>query len=152
VLDEREVEVNSIYNQLDADKQEMASLKEEYESRLSAIENESREKIQTAIKEAQSTRDQIVSDANNRARDIVSKAEQDAERERSEGLFLMRQQIVDLAMGATQKVLGESLTDDKQKQLIDDFVGSGLGTPVSASPSDAPKKASRSRKSAEKDA
>jgi F-type H+-transporting ATPase subunit b len=127
VISERQDDVNKTYDQLDADRAEMGRLKSDYETRLDAVEAEGREKIQTAVKEAQATRDQIVTDANTRAKDIVSKAEQEAERERREGLFLMRQQIVDLAMGATGKVLGESLDTKKQSQLIDDFISGGLG-------------------------
>jgi F-type H+-transporting ATPase subunit b len=127
VLDERAGDINATYDKLDEDRAEMNNLKTDYEARLDSVEAEGREKIQTAVKEAQATRDTIVTDANNRAKDIVSKAEQEAERERREGLFLMRQQIVDLAMGATGKVLGESLDTKKQSQLIDDFISNGLG-------------------------
>jgi F-type H+-transporting ATPase subunit b len=134
VLDERAGDISKTYDQLDADRAEMSRLKSDYEARLDAVEAEGREKIQTAVKEAQVTRDQIVSDANTRARDLVSKAEQEADRERREGLFLMRQQIVDLAMGATHKVLGESLDKTKQAELIDSFIASGLGdAPVAES-------------------
>jgi F-type H+-transporting ATPase subunit b len=147
LLDERSGDINKTYDQLDADRAEMSRLKTDYESRLDAVEAEGREKIQTAVKEAQATRDQIVTDANGRAREIVTKAEQEAERERREGLFLMRQQIVDLAMGATNKVLGESLDNNKHTQLIDDFIGSGLGdAPAEAPAIEAAPKAKKTTK------
>jgi F-type H+-transporting ATPase subunit b len=152
LLDERAGDINSTYDKLDADRAEMNSLKTDYEARLDAVEVEGREKIQTAVKEAQATRDQIVTDANTRAKDIVGKAEQEAERERREGIFLMRQQIVDLAMGATGKVLG-SVDNTKHTQLIDDFISGGLGeAPKSLTQLqeavDAPTKATKATKTA----
>ena len=146
LLDERAGDISKTYDQLDADRSEMSRLKLDYESRLDAVEAEGREKVQAAIKEAQVTRDQIMADAAAKARDLMSKAEIETERERREGLFLMRQQIVDLAMGATYKVLGESLDKAKQSQLIDDFIAGGLGDAPESATVAKPKKATKTAK------
>ena len=126
VLDEREGDISSTYDKLDADQKQMEALKAEYESRLEQIEAEAREKIQAAIKEAEAARDKIIADANVRAKELVTKAESEAEREREQAMITFRQQIVDLALGATNKVIGESLDVAKQKSLIDDFIATGV--------------------------
>jgi F-type H+-transporting ATPase subunit b len=126
VLDEREGEIAGTYDKLDADQKQMEALKSEYEGRLEQIEAEAREKIQSAIKEAEAARDKIIADANVRAKDLVVKAEAEAEREREQAMITLRQQIVELAMGATHKVVGESLDGAKQKSLIDDFIATSV--------------------------
>jgi F-type H+-transporting ATPase subunit b len=126
VLDEREGDISSTYDKLDADQKQMEALKAEYESRLEQIEAEAREKIQAAIKEAEAARDKIIADANTKAKELVVKAESEAEREREQAMITFRQQVVDLALGATQKVIGESLDAAKQKSLIDDFIATGV--------------------------
>ncbi|MCX6368683.1 MAG: F0F1 ATP synthase subunit B [Armatimonadetes bacterium] len=126
LLTSRETEIASTYDRLDADQREMQRLKSDYESRLESIESEAREKISSAIKEAQATRDKIVSDATAQAREIVSKAEADAEREREQAMITLRQQIVDLALGATTKVVGESLDADRHGKLIDEYIAKGV--------------------------
>ena len=126
VLDDREGDISSTYDKLDADQKQMEALKAEYESRLEQIEAEAREKIQAAIKEAEAARDKIISDANVKAKELVVKAESEAEREREQAMITFRQQVVDLALGATQKVIGESLDAAKQKSLIDDFIATGV--------------------------
>ncbi len=126
VLDEREGEIAGTYDKLDADQKQMEALKSEYEGRLEQIEAEAREKIQSAIKEAEAARDKIIADANVRAKDLVVKAESEAEREREQAMITLRQQIVELAMGATHKVVGESLDGAKQKSLIDDFIATSV--------------------------
>jgi F-type H+-transporting ATPase subunit b len=131
VLDEREGEISGTYDKLDADQKQMEALKSEYEGRLEQIEAEAREKIQSAIKEAEAARDKIIADANVRAKDLVVKAESEAEREREQAMITLRQQIVELAMGATYKVVGESLDGAKQKSLIDDFIATSV-TPAGA--------------------
>ena len=126
VIEERSGEINAGYDKLDATQREMETLKADYEARLSAIESEARERIQTAIKEAQDSRDRILTEANSRSREIITRAEQEAEREREQALITLRLQIVDLALGATHKVIGDNLDTTRQKQLIDEFIAGGL--------------------------
>jgi F-type H+-transporting ATPase subunit b len=130
VLSERESDVNGTYDRLDADQREMKALKEDYEARLAAIEAEAREKIQSAIKEAQAARDQIVAEANTRSREIITRAESEAAREREQAMIEMRQQIVELALGATQKLIGDGLDASRQKKLVDEFIAGGLNPAV----------------------
>ena len=126
VISEREQEVTGTYDRLDADQREMQRLKSDYETRLAQIEQEAREKTATMVKEAQTTAEKIVSDASRRASEIVTKAEADAEREREQAMITLRQQIVDLALGATTKVVGESLDAGRHKRLIDEFIATGV--------------------------
>ena len=123
-LEDRQGEVEATYNQIEASKREMETLRSDYEGRIAGIEAEAREKIQGAVKEAQATRDQIVSEAQLRSRELVTRAEAEAEREREQAMITMRQQIVDLALGAATKVIGENLTDDRNKRLVDDYIAS----------------------------
>ena len=126
VISEREGEITGTYDRLDADQREMQRLKSDYETRLGEIESEAREKTATMVKEAQATAEKIVSDANRRAGEIVTKAEADAEREKEQAMITLRQQIVDIAIGTTTKVVGESLDAGRHKTLIDEFIAKGV--------------------------
>lgn len=141
VIDEREKEINATYDKLDADQREMKELKSEYETRLTAIEAEARERIQTAIREAQAARDQIVSDANTRSREIITRAEQEANREKEQAMITLRQQIVDMALGAATKVIGEGLDTSRQKKLIDDFIATGVAPTATSTTAETPAQA-----------
>jgi F-type H+-transporting ATPase subunit b len=122
VLTERGQDIATTYDKMDADTKEMKRLKSDYETRLASIEAEAREKINSAVLEAQTLRDQIISKANEQSREIVTRAEAEAEREREQAMITLRQQIVDLAMGATHKVIGDTLDQTKQRSLIDEFI------------------------------
>jgi hypothetical protein len=54
VVTERGSDINDQYGRLESAQREMETLKADYEARLAAVEAEAREKIQSAIKEAQS--------------------------------------------------------------------------------------------------
>jgi F-type H+-transporting ATPase subunit b len=135
VVEERQQDVRITYDKLEAEQRQMQELKTEYEQRLAAIEAEAREKIQSAIKEAQTMRDQIVSEANTRAREMVTRAELEVEREKQQAMVAIREQVVDLALGATTKIIGEGLDEARQRKLISEFITAqgGSATPVSVS-------------------
>lgn len=125
VLAEREGDIQKTYGQLDEDRAQMETLKNEYSQRLTNIEAEAREKIQGAIKEAQTTRDQIIGEANARAADVTSKAEKDVIYERERAMATLREEVVDLAIGATGKIIGDGLDENRQRKLINEFINAG---------------------------
>ncbi len=125
VLTERQADISATYDKLDADKRQMEALRDDYEKRLAGIEAEAREKIQSAIREAQAARDQIITEATGRSRELVSRAEYEAERERQEAMVTLKKQIVDIALGATAKIIGDGLDETRQRQLIDKFISEG---------------------------
>ncbi|GAB4457215.1 MAG: hypothetical protein OHK0029_16590 [Armatimonadaceae bacterium] len=122
VLEERQQDVRVTYDKLEAEQKQMQELKAEYEQRLASIEAEAREKIQSAIKEAQAMRDQIIGEANTRARDMVARAESEVERERQHAMVAIREEVVDLALNATEKLIGDGLDKSRQRKLISEFI------------------------------
>jgi F-type H+-transporting ATPase subunit b len=136
LLAQRQQDIAATYDQLEADRRQMEALRADYEQRLAGIEAEAREKIQGAIKDAQAARDQIVQETQVRSREMITRAEEEIQRERDQALITLRQQVVDLALGAANKVIGDSLDETRQRRLIDDFItgsvsgnGAGVYTP-----------------------
>jgi F-type H+-transporting ATPase subunit b len=77
---------------------------------------------QDAALEAEERANAIVSQANDEARGVLAAAREDAELERNRILAELRGQVVSIAMAAANKVVGESLDETKQHQLINDFL------------------------------
>lgn len=133
ILDKRRDDIQATYDQLDRDRQAMETTRQEYERRLAGIEAEARERITAAVKEAQALRDNLVGDAQRQAETIIEQGRTESARERQKAFLEMRQQIVGLALSAAGKVVGESMTGERQARLVDDFIGSvGSGAVVEA--------------------
>jgi len=127
VIEERQADVQKTYDQLDDDQRQMQTLKTEYEQRLAAVEAEGRERINSMIKEAQASRDQVLSDANGRAHELISRAELEVARDKEQAMITLRQQVAELAIGAAERVIGENLDSDRSRRLVDEFITSGGG-------------------------
>lgn len=138
LLDQRQQDIASTYDKLEADRRQMETLRADYERRLAGIEAEAREKIQGAIKEAQSSRDQILQEAGMRSKEMLTRAEEQIRREQEQAMITLRQEVVELALGATSKIIGDSLDENRQRRLIDEFIttsvsnGSGPGGSATA--------------------
>jgi F-type H+-transporting ATPase subunit b len=143
LLAERKADIDTTYDKIDADRKQMETLKSDYEQRLATIEAEAREKIQSAIKEAQSARDQILDEANTRSRDMITRAEQEVSHEREQAMISLREQVVDLALGAATRVIGDGLDENRQRRLIAEFIAGpdanfGTSTGIPTAPVAAP--------------
>jgi F-type H+-transporting ATPase subunit b len=123
-IDQRQADIKSTYDQLDQDRDAMAKSRKEYEDRLAGIEEQARERIQAAVKEAQELAAGIKADALKQGESLLEKARADAERERDRVFVEARQQIVELAISAASKVIGESLDNKRHQTLVNDFIGS----------------------------
>jgi len=118
----REQDIRTTYDAADAERAKAEQFRADYEKRLAEIEAEARARIQAAVKEAESAKDQIMSDARNRSEDILRRGQEQLDREREKTLAQLREEVVDISLGAAAKVIGESLDDQKHRALVSDFV------------------------------
>jgi F-type H+-transporting ATPase subunit b len=123
-IDQRQSDIKATYDQLDQDRDAMAKTRKDYEDRLAGIETEARDRIQAAVKEAQELALGIKSDAIKQAEALLEKARADADRERERVFAEMKTEIVDLAIGAASKIIGENLDTARHQALVSDFISS----------------------------
>ncbi|MEN6519581.1 MAG: F0F1 ATP synthase subunit B [Armatimonadota bacterium] len=124
MLDSRKQEIADTYDTAERERSNMEGLRQDYEKRLAGIEAEAKEKIQAAIKEAHGIRDEILADARTKSESILTKGEEELAREREKTVAELRADVADLVIGASSRLLEESLDDKAHRKLIDDFISS----------------------------
>lgn len=88
---------------------------------LDAARQEAAKLRQDAVAQGEETRKGIVAQAEEEARKIKADAAADAEEERNRVLADLRSQVAAIAVAAANKLIGESLDEKRQHQLIADF-------------------------------
>jgi F-type H+-transporting ATPase subunit b len=121
---DRADDIRSTYEAAESEKAAMEKLRLDYEKRLADIEAEAREKIQAAIKEAQGARDEIVSDAKEKADKLLQRGEDELAREREKTIVALRQELADLVVSASSKLVAREMNDEAHRKLIDEFISS----------------------------
>src|SRR5262249_28969159 len=109
MLEQRQENIRGNLDEAQARRDEMVRLQHEYEERLAKIEDEARDKIQAAVRDAQTARDEILARAHADAEAIVQRGNEEVTRERERAMLEMRNQIADLAVSAAGKVIKQSL-------------------------------------------
>ncbi len=121
-LNARQDKIRGDLDEAEASRNRMISLQRDYEQKLAAIEDEARDKIQVAVREAQAARDQMVARAHEDAAAIVARGHAEAEAERAKSLAESRNQIVDLATMMATQAARQNVSANGQTALIDDAI------------------------------
>lgn len=101
--------------------EKLANIEKDYQAKL----DEARAEGQKAIAEASATADKqaaaIVAKANEDVARLKAQAQEEAELERNRILADLRSQVASLAIAATNKLIGASLDEQRQRALVDEF-------------------------------
>lgn len=113
-----EQNLTSVQNALD----DAQRLRNDYVTRLQGIEVEQRQRIEAAVREADTARTEIIADAGQTAEAVRRRAEEEMARERTRQRIQLRQQIVQITLDAAEHSVRAHATDTVQRQLIQDFI------------------------------
>jgi len=122
MLDQRREKVDGDYKAAEKNLADAEELRGEFELKLTDIKVIEREKVQEAVKRGEDQADGIVSKARMQAEDSRAKAEQDIEVETQKAQLGLRDSVVNLAIGAAEKVIGEKMDTDLHRKLIQDYI------------------------------
>ena len=121
-LEARQQAIRSDYEAAEAAKVEAQSLLGDYQEQLVGAKNEAAGIVDEARTAGDQVKADILARAETEAEKIKERAQGDiaGERERISGD--LRRQVADLSIGVAEKVVGGSLDDDRQRQLVDRYI------------------------------
>ena len=122
LIDERRDKITSEFEGIEKAKQELEKLKVEYQAHLTKIEEEARVKIQQAINDGRRIASEIEEDARTHARETLEKTKEAVTLEVAKARVELKEQIVDLAIQATHKVLQQNLDEETDRRMIEAFI------------------------------
>ncbi len=97
--------------------------KAKYDAVLSDAEKVRTEAVEKAEAEAKAAAERILAEAKAQAADTVETGRKKAESERKKILDGAKEDIVDAALDATEKLLGRVVADEDNRRIIDGFFG-----------------------------
>lgn len=118
ILEARQKSIRDDLDQAESRRLEMERLQKDYETRLAQIEDEARDKIQQAIKQAEGIRDEILAKARTESEQVLAAGREEIERDRIRSMAQMRNEVADLAIHAAQSIIGKNLSSEGHDQLI----------------------------------
>ena len=121
-IQERNTHLENTFSEAENLRTEMTQLRTDYERRLNETEARARDQIQSQIKEAQNLRQQLMSEATERADEMVRRAQEEIAAERDKLIADLRTHVGDLTLAAAERVIGENMTTERNRKLVEDFI------------------------------
>ncbi|MDD6190735.1 MAG: F0F1 ATP synthase subunit B [Firmicutes bacterium] len=99
-----------------------------YSKRIANVEEEGREIIVEAKKQADIQAQRIIEEAHMKADEIIAKAEKTVELERERAMIEMRNEVASLAMMAAEQIVGRELQTVGQEAIVDEVLENARNT------------------------
>jgi F-type H+-transporting ATPase subunit b len=122
MLDERSARIKKGLEDAEQASRRAAEIEQEFEVRMSEARKEGQEIIAQATQMSEKARQEILETAREESRAQIEKAKEEIARERELAMADLRQQVADLSLSISEKVIGETLDEDRQRQLVADFL------------------------------
>lgn len=122
LLDTRKERISSEFKNIEDSKAEAAKLKSDYENRMENIDQIARTKIEEAVFEGKRIAEEIRENANTEALQIIKKTDEALKAEMARAREEFRDEIVDIALLAAEKVIEEKLTEEEDRKIAEDFL------------------------------
>ena len=122
MIDERKERIVAEFDAIQKAKEELAKLKADYERHLATIEEEARAKIQASITDGRRIAMEIEEEARAHARETLEKTKTAVAVEVAKARMELKEQVVDLAIQVTHKVLQQHLNEETDRRMIEGFI------------------------------
>lgn len=122
VLDKRKERIASELKAIEDTKSEIDNLKTDYEVKIAAIDVEAKSMIQEAKEEALKIAEAMRKKAYQDTQEIVESAKASMQYELAKAREEIKDEIIDMTIRATEQVVGEKLTEEQDRKLIEDFL------------------------------
>lgn len=122
IMDERTRAIQDDIDSAKKSKEEAEALKKEYNESISEAKEKAQEIIMKAHEDAESEKSVILKKSQEEADQLIIDASKTIENERRRVLSQAQTQIADLAIEAASKIIGENLDDEKNRRLVDKFL------------------------------
>ena len=126
ILEKRKQDIADEFKRIDDDTQAVASLKTEYEGKLSNINAEADQILTHARKRAIEREDEIVKEAKEEAHRLIKRAHLEIEREKEQMQDEVRREIIEVATVMASKFVAATINEELKSQLVEETL-SGMG-------------------------
>lgn len=122
IISQREENISNQLDEADDELQKARMLIIENERILSHAKEEGKKIIEEQKSKAEAIYQEIVNEAHEESKTIIDRAKVEIERQREKAEYQLKQQAIDLALELSKKVIEKNIDEEKNRELIGDFI------------------------------
>ncbi len=122
MLDARRDKISTDYAEAETARTDAEKIRTDLETQLAEIKSLERERVQEAVKKGEEIATRVQDEAKAKAAATLEKAEHDIGVESQKAQMQLRDQVVDLAIKSSEKLIRTKLDDETHRKLIMDYI------------------------------
>ncbi len=122
MIETRQKAIKANLEAAEAEKQQAASLKADYETSIAGARDEATQIVENARQAGESARADIVARAETEAEEVKTRAGQEIDAEKERAVVSMRREVAGLSLDVAEKLVGRNLDRSSQQALVDQFI------------------------------
>lgn len=124
LLEARQEEVAGIYSDAESSRAAAEAARTDYEARIAKADEESRERIATALAQANAMKEEIINSAREQADRIVLAGRENVRREMEKAQVQIRDTAAKMAVDVAGRIIQREMDPAAQRALVDQFIES----------------------------
>lgn len=121
-LEERRARIEGAIEEAREEREEARRLLEQQKEQLAEARREAQDIIEEGREAGEHLRQEILEEAREEQEKMVQRARRDIEREREQLMDEVRREAVDVAIKAAERLMGERLDRERDRELVRDYV------------------------------
>jgi F-type H+-transporting ATPase subunit b len=122
MLTKRKEEIKTAYEKNEAERQDIARLKGEYEEKITGIKLEAERIVEEGRKKAEVIKQKIHAHAEKDSRQFFEKSKREIQMEKERAISEAHGQIANLSLMVASKLIKKSLSREDHLQLVDEYI------------------------------
>ena len=122
-LDKREKEIKDSLEQAENAKEEARKILEENQANLARAEEESKKIIEQSRTYADSLKEKLMKESKEQAKRLIEGAGEELQRKKDAAFEELKEQIAELAVTAAERIMKENIDANKNKELVNKYLG-----------------------------
>jgi F-type H+-transporting ATPase subunit b len=121
-MQDRKDKIAADYEEAEKTRTNAQELKVSYESKLETIKDEGRQIIRDATRRGEVRSEEIIKQAQEESKKIIERANLELTRERTKAMDQLKNDMIEIALGAASRVIEDSLEDESHERLIRQYI------------------------------
>jgi len=123
-LTDREEGIRNDIDEAKKQREEAEELLGKHKKMIAEADAQAQAVLKEAQDIAQKSRSEILEKAREEAAKEVDRAKQEIEKQRDDAIKSLKAEVVDLAIGAAEKILTQAIDKETNKKVVDDYISS----------------------------
>ena len=117
-LKKRDKYIEETHDKIEKDKQEMETLKNEYEKKITNIQEEAKEALSRSISEGEKIKSSLIEEARNEGIKLINEAKIEIENEKKKAIEEVKDAIVDISIMAAERAIKKKINKKNQIAVV----------------------------------